>query len=328
MAETALSVTNQCLDCGATLESAQFCPECGQERTEKLYSLRELAGHYAEDFFTIDSKLLRSLSPLLLRPGFLTQQYLRGRRTRYIRPLRFYLLSSIIFFALFALRVDPSADAKTVPAPENSDAVTSAAELDSVAADKTRLGNVSLPAGIAIPDSVLADFEQNDSGVDSDSVNLNIDFGESSNLPFIGEYLQRQQAYVESLPKDELLERFLTQMMRHAPKVIFVLMPFVALTLKLLYVRRSRYYMEHFIFALHWHSFLFILLSFALFFPQWWLKLFLFLSAPVYLFIALRRVYQQSWLRTYFKHTLVLWSYFLMGSLGAFALALASALTV
>jgi hypothetical protein len=66
----------------------------------------------------IDTRLWRSLVPLLLRPGVLTEEYLAGRRTRYVRPLKLYLTISVLFFALLALAVSPEKWVKFDVPPE------------------------------------------------------------------------------------------------------------------------------------------------------------------------------------------------------------------
>ena len=59
--------------------------------------------HFLNDYFTFDSKIFRSIRPLFSKPGFLTLEYLSGRRVRYIPPLRLFIFSSIIFFLLLSL---------------------------------------------------------------------------------------------------------------------------------------------------------------------------------------------------------------------------------
>jgi len=52
---------------------------------------------------SLDSKLLRTLRPLISRPGFLTKAYLAGKRVRYVNPLRLYLVCSLAFFLMIAI---------------------------------------------------------------------------------------------------------------------------------------------------------------------------------------------------------------------------------
>jgi hypothetical protein len=93
-----------CPNCGAPAPD-RYCPACGQDQREHLVSLRALVGQAAGDLFTWDNRLLRSLGPLVVRPGRLTVEYRRGRRARYIPPLRLYLVISLAFFFAFSLRV-------------------------------------------------------------------------------------------------------------------------------------------------------------------------------------------------------------------------------
>jgi Protein of unknown function (DUF3667) len=87
-----------CLNCGAEV-TGRFCPECGQENVGSHESFFHLVGDYTADFFHFESKIPRSVIPLLTKPGFLTKEYWEGRRIRYIHPLRLYLFVSVLFVA-------------------------------------------------------------------------------------------------------------------------------------------------------------------------------------------------------------------------------------
>lgn len=65
--------------------------------------LASVMADVADTIFNIDSRIFRSLVPLYLRPGFLTIEYVAGRRTRYVTPFRlFFFLCIISFFAIQA----------------------------------------------------------------------------------------------------------------------------------------------------------------------------------------------------------------------------------
>ncbi len=95
----------RCLDCGAEL-SSRFCRECGQEDSELRVSLRAVFRDFASEQLGLESKVPATFKALLARPGFLTKEYLAGRRTRWVRPLRLYLTTSVIYFLVlsFALQ--------------------------------------------------------------------------------------------------------------------------------------------------------------------------------------------------------------------------------
>lgn len=51
-------------------------------------------------FLNLESRVWLSLRPLLFAPGRLTNEYIAGRRTRYLPPFRIYLVFSLLFFLL------------------------------------------------------------------------------------------------------------------------------------------------------------------------------------------------------------------------------------
>lgn len=60
-----------------------------------------LATHFAYDVLHFDGKFFSTLKYLLLKPGFLSHEYLRGRRASYLHPIRMYVFTSAIFFIIF-----------------------------------------------------------------------------------------------------------------------------------------------------------------------------------------------------------------------------------
>jgi len=65
--------------------------------------LREAAGRYV----ALDGRMWRTLIGLFFRPGFLSREYFAGRRRRYIRPARLFLVLSIALFALLRFAGEP-----------------------------------------------------------------------------------------------------------------------------------------------------------------------------------------------------------------------------
>jgi hypothetical protein len=91
-----------CPNCGQP-RSGAYCSHCGQDAREHVISIWRLFHDYLGDFFNFDSRVFRSLRPLLFRPGFLTSEYVRGRRASYIPPVRLYVFSFLICAALLGL---------------------------------------------------------------------------------------------------------------------------------------------------------------------------------------------------------------------------------
>ncbi|MDP4242272.1 MAG: DUF3667 domain-containing protein [Bacteroidota bacterium] len=80
--------------------SGTYCPACGEEMEPALPTVKHYLRELSREFVELDSKLVRTV-PALFRPGFLMKEYTAGRRQRYMKPLRLYLLIGIVFFLFF-----------------------------------------------------------------------------------------------------------------------------------------------------------------------------------------------------------------------------------
>jgi hypothetical protein len=92
----------RCENCGAPL-LGEHCYACGQPTKGLVRHFSSVVGDFFDTVFNIDSRVLRTLGPLLVRPGWLTLEYFAGRRVRYVTPARLFLfLSLLAFFAIHA----------------------------------------------------------------------------------------------------------------------------------------------------------------------------------------------------------------------------------
>ena len=91
-----------CANCGATL-TGPYCAECGQESRDLDRPFAHLLADAVGDLFSLDTRLARTVRPLLLTPGAVTAAYLAGRRVRFVPPLRSYLIAAFVFFGLFSI---------------------------------------------------------------------------------------------------------------------------------------------------------------------------------------------------------------------------------
>jgi len=96
------SLRASCANCGAPL-TGRWCAACGQEDRPLDPSLREVVGDVWEAISNVDGRVLQSLRRLFLSPGFLTREYLEGRRVRWLAPVRLYLVVSVAYFGLTSL---------------------------------------------------------------------------------------------------------------------------------------------------------------------------------------------------------------------------------
>lgn len=292
----------QCLNCQAELNSEmRFCPLCGQKNIPAKVPVKELFGHFIEDYFTVDHKLTKSVFWLLYRPGFLTLEYISGKRASYIAPVRVFLFFSILFFVIESYNLNLSSgddDFGSFFQQEVTDSLTEN-DVTSLSFDGTHsytLFGTCFNEYKSNPDSVKRSFSY--TTVD--------DFMNKchSSTPAAERYFIRKLYKIEQGG----LGSFQSFMLSAASKVVFLMVPLFALLMKLVYRRRQRYYFEHFVFGVHLHTFLFIIFILAsmvemLKLPISWELIFG--GILLYFAFAIRKVYQQNWLKTTLKTILL-----------------------
>lgn len=273
-----------CLNCGDS-QPGRFCRNCGQKKGRVQVSLGRLLADALEDQLSINAALPRTLAALFLHPGRLTAEYIRGRIASYIAPFRLYLVSSLVFFVTLSVtsRIDLGESGTVEVTPADSAALADSRVR--VTTQRNRRFGVWIT-----PDSTGAV-----PGNWADSVAIN------TGIERLDSVVARRLRQLGGLPPDEAMNQVLTSALQRAPTVMFLLLPVFALLLKVLYVRSRRYYVEHFIFSLHYHGFAFLLFTVMLLLERTPVAPFLVLWLFLYLPVALRRVYAQGWIRTVLK---------------------------
>ena len=309
-----------CLNCGdPTL--GPYCPSCGQRKVDVRVSLRRMAREALDDQLSLNSTLPRTLAALFFRPGHLTREYVQGRIVRYIPPFRLYLVSSLVFFIVLPIIADPREISLNEEGQTRVDSIRTQHVADSVLLAHARRSGEDTAAyarGLR---------ERGDVDVG------NVEFAPDPNeVPWLVRPLVRRMKLTEdrlnSLPRQEALRLLIETVEENAPFGAFLMMPLSALILKLLYVRRKRFYVEHFVFALHVHSFAF-LAGTVIMLARWdLLATVLLLWFLVYLFVALKRVYGQGYFRTLLKYAALGAAYSLLLVVGVGATVLLATLSM
>lgn len=97
----------ECLNCHAEVRTP-YCPQCGQKNEPLKMGIWDILQDALEEFLRFDSKLVNTLVPLLTKPGHLTSEWRRGRRTHYISPFKLYLTATFLFFLVASYQIRPS----------------------------------------------------------------------------------------------------------------------------------------------------------------------------------------------------------------------------
>lgn len=328
------SQTKYCLNCGTEVVG-QFCHECGQKTDNYHRSLRRLLIHFLDEFFTFDSKFFRSLIPLLIKPGRLTNEYLSGKQVSYVAPFRLYFFTVIVFLFVQSVwnpyKVMDMSSGNRGPIIQYGDNTSKKTDQEEVAEVKTSTENTSsensdrentdkaaedLPENAEAVSPMLQKF-LDEKGEDSDSAPDGT--SERNNSSAGGDLLGKIVTNATDLDGDvEAQKRFTSRFFQMTPNMLIVLMPFFALMLKILNLRwKEFYYVDHFIFSLHYHAFGFFLLIILAPLQQFFSIAPVFIvAAIVYLFLAQRRVYKRARWRTSIKTFLLFIFYGLLLSIG------------
>lgn len=92
----------ECLNCGHPLDASdKYCPNCSQANSTKKLVLKDFLDEFFSGLINYDSKLLKTLSALLARPGTITKNYINGKRITYTNPFRFLLSLAFLYFLMF-----------------------------------------------------------------------------------------------------------------------------------------------------------------------------------------------------------------------------------
>jgi len=258
-------VPANCRNCGTAVHG-NYCVACGQETRLHMPSLGEFVHEFVGHYVAVEGRLWRTLALLLFRPGALTNEYLAGRRRRYVEPLRLYLSLSILFFALMKFsgtdvvhfNTKSDAQGKAVATADAKPGAMIIGDADDLPADMPHHTTLPTPLEELAPGlrQSLDDFDR-----------------------------------LSTERKSEVLR---ASFFRYAPYAMFCLMPLFALYLKLLYLGTGRRYGEHVLFALHTNAFAFVLFGAFLAMPDGFLKFMLFCWLLVYLPWAMQRVYRKG----------------------------------
>jgi uncharacterized protein DUF3667 len=320
-------VLTQCENCGAQL-TGKYCGQCGQAAIDYRRSFRHVIADVLESFLNWDSKFFATIALLILKPWRLTNEFLAGKRVRYVNPLRLYLLASILFFfavnyAARDLRFEPGklspkdraeieADLKKEDLPPAARAELEAwlreAPPSPAASPLTKVPSPTPTAALPAP-AASTDKQTKKYGKIGERPFVVLDSGAKSSTPF--------ERWIESRAKEKMGEHgtkmglFISTLFSNLPYMMLCCIPLFAFVLKVLYLRRHIFYIDHLIYALHIHTFAYVGIMLIVLATiglnrvpgpiAGWIIAFLWIAFVVQIFVSIRRVYRQGWFISTFK---------------------------
>ena len=298
-----------CLNCGTEV-LGKFCQQCGQENLEPRETALHMVRHFAEDVTHFDSKFFNSVKYLFTRPGFLAKEYMKGRRVSYLNPVRMYLFTSAFIFILISYL--SGGNHKEQPEILRArDSIELHNTSEAVSFYTTPIDGIDAQvSGMVLPHS----YKVNGVHV-YDSTQKSLPANERDQI--IDRYFNRKIAATSSAyhkNPNEFMHKLNERFLNSFSKVFFFSLPLFVLLLRLLYFRQKKFYFSvHAVFTLQYYCFVFfslLLITIS--------QLYAFGDTPlasammviliailagiyVYLLLAMKHFYQQSWFKTAIK---------------------------
>jgi hypothetical protein len=346
-----------------------FCPSCGQRNNIKQLSFKLFVNEFFGDMFSYDSRLWGTVIPLILKPGKVAYEFVLGKRKEYVNPFRTYLTVSLIFFIVYGLlnTFNQYKNGSTNNSifnftPEtkndlNAGFAKAKSNKDSIA--KATLEKVQKE----IPINLDSTFAANNISLDSIDNQIALDslkkkatqqnkFGKKliSFYDYYGKHKEHTaaQAFDSLGYKNTIWNRFYYDKAQNVKDMIedegegfgqkifsglslaiFFMLPVLALSIKLIYIRRKYTYMEHMVFVFYTQAVFFLLLLLFLgvyYFSNGkdeliFIPIVLFI---LYLLLAMKRFYKQGWFKTFFKFLITNFMFIIISSIGFVFLILIS----
>ncbi|WP_405383670.1 DUF3667 domain-containing protein [Maribacter sp. LLG6340-A2] len=353
----------ECLNCGHPLDlSDKYCPNCSQANSTKKISLLDFFEEFFTNILSYDSKILQTLTALLLRPGKITKDYIAGKRLSYTNPFRFLLSLSIIYFLLISLSGE--LEALNRFGSENKESIfnlkkqlnnlefdseeekqQALAVIDSLNKQRFTGTKINNKDSLLLSNPIQHFKEVNQKGIaarffekiqffntiiQNDTIYT---FKESTAKYKISNSTENEMAYNLSNSLVEIEKRpgtFVNTLISKSPFATFFFLPFFSLFIWLVYIRKKYTYTDHLIFSFHNQSLLFILLIVSYLvnaiFNVGSESLFI-LVFSVYLYKAMRNFYNQGRFKTIVKYLFLNTIFIILGFFAVTILIAASVFT-
>src|SRR6266550_1521204 len=328
-----------CENCGAPM-AGPFCAQCGQAAVDYRRSFRHVIVDILDSFLNWDSKFFATIGWLIARPWHLTNQFLAGRRVPYVHPLRLYLLVSILFFFVVnywakSIHADPG----KLSAEDRADIAAELDKEDIPPEVKARVRGALEAKGMTQPEAQTSPSPKITATPQPRAIAAPLPSASAASTTPAGDFgplvqfdkppSDRFEKWLEQRAKEKMGEHgskmalFIATLFSNLPYMMLCCIPLFALVLKVLYVRKRIFYIDHLVYALHLHSFAYLAIMLIVLITiglnrsipgafAGWIIAALWITFATQIFLSIRRVYRQGWFFTVFKFFLGGFAYFVV----------------
>ncbi len=317
-------VATDCRNCNTNI-SGPYCHSCGQKAAHLHKPIWELAEDMLHSVLHWDGRLGLTLRQLFLRPGSMTLDWVNGQQMRYVPPIRLFIFISLLLVAVLAFSDVALVRVNSTIAPidqtpmncmidawhknvklEDYECVDENHQVKTVNSITMRGTSNDLLFFTLIPPSLPQDNLIEDSQIKTKNT-------DKKSIDFVKK-IQETVNEINRNPKvaNELISHSITRFM-------IIAVPLMAIILKLLYIRRKKYLVEHILFSLHVHTFFFLGLLICLVLT--WMSRgaiggsqllgILWFIYSIHFLLAQKKFYAQGWTKTIIKSTMITGLYIL-----------------
>ena len=296
-----------CLNCHHPLgKFDRFCSRCGQKNTRRKLNLSDLIREFLSSLFAYDSRIQRTFNAIFTSPGKIAQEYIAGKRVKYVNPFRFFIFIAVVFFLLISWLIpyedmykkDSSEPEIEKEQKKDQNAVIS----DSILLDTLQNKDRPLKEKDTIQEKLNEDdiyvyFKKNDLNTFEEAID------ETELEDNFSSWLLYKFLFGASMVEDRPTD-FVRFLLPKLPFFIFFFLPIFTLFSKVFYIRRRFTYTEHLVFNFYQQSVFFMLFFFDSMiykFIDLDLSLFFLIIFSVYHVAAKKRFYKQNYFKTIAK---------------------------
>lgn len=326
------NIKYKCLNCEREVRPDEdFCPHCGQQNVPLKLTVGELLNSFWASLLNVDNTVFKTLQRFW-KPWELTRLYMEGKRKSYLSPIRIFIVCLVLYLSLVTASLNmnrsESSNFQEIGKLERSRMLANFDELVGCREDSV----VIRPFADSLRKEFFADVMKPEEDFYFDDFVINL--GSYKILNRIVDYKVTRADAIEMSPQkviekynvekfwDKIIMKqylrlnsdrigFVKFIIKNLLWAILLALIFQALFMKLIYIRRKRFFVEHLVFLLNFHSLLFFTMSIYLVYKMWngysgWWSFLITTTALGYFYTALYKNYRQGAVKTFIKFFMII----------------------
>lgn len=353
-----ISTHSYCLNCktkypeGTDLSKEVYCASCGQSSKDSKLSFVRLIKDAVSNIFNLDSRLVHTFRDIF-RPSKLTKSYIEGRRKYYVNPIRFFIfmLLALITLSLLCIKIDNRA--------MGTDRIYTNAERSKMFDEyNSLLDSIDTIGHGQIIDTLRITLFNKVKSLEEDTLGKNgpqlFNWGnptESFGISYYDAIHLTQDSLFKKYEVTSFWEKInvgqyirvvtnpaggIRYVIKNLTWAVFITVLLMSFFMKIIYIRRSYYLVEHLVLILNSHSLLFLLSAINLIVLFYVdidpyndvVRPILFALTSICImviqFLSLKKYYQQGFFMTLLKQTMINFAYLFIFNMVVIAVAIIS----